>query len=139
MIRLAYAQACLLRHGSRCMSTHAGVKEMTATELSKLLDQQLKTDPFQKQIKLIDARERHEIEQHGRIHGAYNIPFSVFKNDKEIYSAALQDVFNGSKHDDTTVSDSTVRQSCSIMTKFRWTKCHLSLLYIVCQVDVAMK
>lgn len=134
MLRLAYAQACILRHGSRCMSTHAGVKEMTATELSKLLDQQLKTDPFQKQIKLIDARERHEIEQHGRIHGAYNIPFSVFKNDKETYSAALQDVFNGSEHDDTTV-----RQSRSIMTKFRWTKCHPSLLSIVCQVDVAMK
>lgn len=101
----AVAYPSLLRHGSRCMSTTttAAVKEMTPTELSKLLDQQLKTDPFQKQIKLIDARERHEIEQFGRIHGALNIPFSVFKNDKETYAAALEDVFNGIKHDDTTV------------------------------------
>ncbi|KAI7884564.1 Metallo-hydrolase/oxidoreductase [Lichtheimia hyalospora FSU 10163] len=85
------------------MSTHTAVKEMSVTELSKLLDQQRKTDPFQNQIKLIDARERHEIEQFGRIHGAHNIPFSVFKSDKDTYSAALEDVFNGSKHDETTL------------------------------------
>ena len=72
-------------------STTATVKDMTPVELNQLIRKQHKDDPFRKDLKLIDARERHEIESFGRIESASNIPHNIFKNDIDTYTAALDE------------------------------------------------
>ena len=72
-------------------STTATVKDMTPVELNQLIRKQHKDDPCRKHLKLIDARERHEIESFGRIESASNIPHTIFMNDIDTYSAALNE------------------------------------------------
>lgn len=67
------------------------VQSLTVSELYRMLREEHFNDPFRKNLRLIDARERHEIESFGRIESAVNLPYGLFKNKDPIFSAALGD------------------------------------------------
>ncbi|KAL0087670.1 beta-lactamase-like protein [Phycomyces blakesleeanus] len=73
------------------------VKPVEGPELREWLIHQQETDPFRKQLCLVDVRERHEIESVGKIPGALNIPFSVAKEHPELFNAVLSDLDKNKK------------------------------------------
>lgn len=69
----------------------AVVQNLTVSELYKTLREEHFNDPFRKNLRLIDTRERHEIESFGRIESAVNLPYGLLKKEDPIFSAALED------------------------------------------------
>lgn len=43
-------------------------------------------------VQIIDVRERHEIETFGKIEASYNVPFSVYESNRDMFTAALIDL-----------------------------------------------
>lgn len=75
------------------MSTLSSAKQINSTQLQTWLEQE-KQKSIHNDITVIDVRERHEVEQHGKIKGAINIPFKLSPT---MFMAGLSDINKHSK------------------------------------------
>ncbi|GAA5811775.1 hypothetical protein MFLAVUS_005218 [Mucor flavus] len=86
MLRLITRNAQL--NSKRSMSTLSLAKQINARELSDWLEKETKKT-IQNDITIVDVRERHEIEKHGKIKGAVNVPFKLAP---DMFLAGLSDL-----------------------------------------------
>ncbi|KAG2231464.1 hypothetical protein INT48_007537 [Thamnidium elegans] len=70
------------------MSTLSAAKQVNASELSNWLKKE-KQKTIQNDITIVDVRERHEIEKHGKIKGAVNIVFQCMSGRRSDEAAIL--------------------------------------------------
>jgi len=79
-------------------------RQVTANQLSSwLAAQEAKSH---NDLIIVDVRERHEIEEHGKIKGALNVPFRL---DPVMFAAGLSDL---NKHGKVCVSQSLKDKQC---------------------------
>lgn len=43
-------------------------------------------------VHIVDVRERHEIETFGKIEASYNVPFSIYESNRDMFTEALMDL-----------------------------------------------
>ncbi|GAA5802431.1 hypothetical protein HPULCUR_007896 [Helicostylum pulchrum] len=75
-------------NSKRSVSTLSLAKQINASELSDWLEKE-KQKTIQNDITIVDVRERHEIEKHGKIKGAVNVPFKLTP---DMFLAGLSDL-----------------------------------------------
>ena len=93
-------------------------------------EQQWQTD-----ITLVDVRERHEIEKHGKIKSAVNVPFSL---ESKLFSAGLSDIAKSNKVIITLIAEQYKREREKQKPLILYI--HVDRLYfIACQADEVMK
>lgn len=85
-------------------NTMSTARQVTANQLSSwLAAQEAKSH---NDLIIVDVRERHEIEEHGKIKGALNVPFRL---DPVMFAAGLSDL---NKHGKVCVSQSLKDKQC---------------------------
>lgn len=78
---------------TRFMSTLSSAKQVNSAQLQIWLAQ-VKKKTIHNDITIIDVRERHEVEQHGKIKDAINLPFKLSPT---MFIAGLSDVNKNAK------------------------------------------